>query len=414
MSGKPGFFYSRAVRRVCFQCKKNPQEEGFFNLILVLASDLACVYNNASLGKFYEGRMMKKLCISALCCVLAATAAAQVPFSRGADGEWSELSKWRANYGSGWGAATNFPGVNDSVTVNNDRVLNLDVNTQISTMYLVNNSGDAELNVNSANTLTTSTLNLGHATQTGAASVNQSAGTVNATTAKIGDAGSGTYNLNGGTLFVDGATTINSTGTLKINGGTFTSAHDGTDISITGAGSIEMTDGLWNSVVSAAAPQNDLLITEVDVAVSGGMINLSGQNYFAGEFRVIGNAATISIERLNNSSAYSGDFVFEFDADGVSTVDASGSWINLDSATITVDGSAYTGGAGIFTLFQAANLASTSAVTSVTGFAGGLSGYITQDQDSDMVTLTVIPEPATISMMGAGALLALLIRRKLR
>jgi dienelactone hydrolase len=335
---------------------------------------------------------MKKLCVLVLWGLLAGSATAQIPFSRGADGNWSDLSKWRANYGSGWGAATNFPGVNDSVTVNNDRVLNLDVNTQVSTVQLVNNTASAVLNVNGANTLTASVLNVGHATQTGTATVNQSAGTVYSTTAVIGGAGTGTYSLTGGTLSLDGTTTINSPGTLNINGGTLTSDHEGTDISITGEGFIQMMDGLWNSAVSAAAPQGDVLITDVDVAISGGTVELTGQNYFTGEFRVIGNSATISIDRLNNNAANHGDFVFEFDADGVSTIDSSGSWISLDSATVTVDGSAYTGGTGVFTLFQAANLASTSTAVTVTNFSGNLTATVTQDVVSGTVVLTIAEE----------------------
>lgn len=344
---------------------------------------------------------MKKVLAFVCFALSAGFASAQTPFSRGADGAWSVLSGWRANYGSGWVAATNFPGAADSVTLNNGRILNVDVSSTVDIMQLVNNSLDAVLNVNSANTLTIATLTLGHATQAGNATVNQSAGTIYSTTSTIGSLGSGTYNLTGGEFSVDGTTTINGTGLLDVDGGvlTFDTAGDN-DLTVEGNGLLKLQSG---TVTATGSDAGDLLIVRPDVEISGGTMNLVGQNYFTGEFRVIGNGATLSITRLNNNASNNGSFVFEMGPDGISPI-SNPSWMNLDSATITVDGSSYAGGSGTFTLFSAVNLATTASVTSVTGFAEGVTAVITQDQDNDVVTLTVtVPNSsnlATVASLG--------------
>lgn len=130
---------------------------------------------------------------------------------------------------------------------------------------------------------------------------------------------------------------------------------------------------------------------------------------------MIGDEADIDIQIVNKTGE--ADYVFEFDADGVSTVTSS-SYQSFGDATLTIDLSSYEGGEGEFVLFESANL--------VTEFAEGAidlsllvgteyeGSYITQSSDLDTVVLNVVPEPATLGLLGLGAGALMIMRRKYR
>ncbi|MDF7806309.1 hypothetical protein P4E94_02595 [Pontiellaceae bacterium B12219] len=259
-----------------------------------------------------------------------------------------------------------------------------------------------------------------------------SAGSVHATALKVGVSGAGTitqsgtaaveseglnvgtegiYNLNAGTLTATvEAPTVN--GTLTIGGGTFSLSQN--DLNVNGSGLVELKSGLLEHSYTGGG---DLVQWNADIAISGGTVDMNGQVRMGGEFKVIGSDATIDIRRLNQGG---GDFVFEFNAfdnsggTDLSTIaNGSAGYINLGNVSITVDGSNYQGGEAVITLFDASfggsGLNGTSSVVNVTGFTGGLSGYITQDQETDMVTLTIVPEPAVlglIAVFGGGLLIS--------
>jgi hypothetical protein len=147
--------------------------------------------------------------------------------------------------------------------------------------------------------------------------------------------------------------------------------------------------------------------------VSGGNLTLDANVVLgyskAAELKIIGDEATLNFKTFaqtaNNGT--NGTVRFVFDETGVSTINVA-DWINLSASTLVVDGSAYTGGAGTFDLFTSSNLASIAATNkiSITGFEMG--AYITQDINTDKVTLTVIPEPATLGLfmvVGTGLLI---------
>lgn len=247
----------------------------------------------------------------------------------------------------------------------------------------------------SGGTVKTQTLNANaDISQSGSSSV----------TAGVVNVGSGAaYSLMGGTLSMTGAA-HNVAGLIDMTGGMLSVDQGPANVTVNGDGLLQLSSGGLESTGTAA---DDVLNFNMDLEVSGGTVDLNGQNKFAGEFKVIGGAAVISIDRLNvAANSQVGDFVFEFDEDGISSIE-NGNWMNLSASTITVDGSAYTGGEGTFTLFDTSSLVGTSAVVSVTGFTGGLNAFITQDQDSNTVTLTVIPEPAAVGLIiifGGGML----------
>jgi len=234
-------------------------------------------------------------------------------------------------------------------------------------LYMINNANNATLNVNTSGKKlrVNGALGVGHATATGFGTLNVTAGTI-----ELG-ASSSIYDL------------------LDVNGGTMTIDKSAADVTISGDGLLKVQSGTLNNIGSAPA---NVSILQHDVEISGGTVNLTGQNYLTGTTTIKGDGATINIDRINSSAANTGNYVFELGASGISAIN-NGSWMTLGDVSISVEGSAYTGGTGTFTLFDTVNLSSTSTVTSVTGFTGGLSGIITQDQGSDIVTLTIGQAP---------------------
>ena len=232
--------------------------------------------------------------------------------------------------------------------------------------------------------------------------VNQSAGTVDVTGLQLGAAAglSSSYTLSGGTLAVVTPTvaasgtmilnggeatvqTLNMNGVLDINGGTFTIDNDDANDKVSGTGLIKVRSGTLQTT-AAVATRNDAY--ECAIEVSGGTVNIGHQVYYTGGLTVIGDAATLNIDHYSGGSK----FTFEMGASGISTIDGTGSWGHLGWASITVDGSAYTGGSASFTLFKSSNLASTSTDVTVTGFADGVTAEVTQDvDDNNMVILTI-------------------------
>ena len=151
-----------------------------------------------------------------------------------------------------------------------------------------------------------------------------------------------------------------------------------------GDGLIDVKSGSW--VYSNASPPN-VTILNTDIRISGGTVNLTGQIYMgqnvATTFEIIGGAASVGLARINNGpGGNSGTFKFVFDASGVSPINVS-AWMFLDTIQLVVDGSAYTGGAGAFRLFDAVNfvgLIPPGHIT-VTGFENsGLTASVEQDQ----------------------------------
>ncbi len=288
---------------------------------------------------------------------------------------------------------------NDTVTINSGATVALDTNAAAATLT-VNDD---------AYTLSTLMLNQGFdlaisgeielGKGTGAGFVVQSNGAVSAASLAVNSSGTGylsKYKLLGGTLSVANAMEVNTGGMLALNGGTLVLDNELSRLDVTGSGRLEIESGTFNNT---ASDPTDLMVCYSDVEIRGGTINLTGQNYFAGEFRLVGNDASISIDRLNNTAALNGHYIFEFDADGVSTV-SSPSWINLRETAITVDGSAYAGGAATFLLFDAINLATIADANdiSVSGFSKhGLVASVVQDQTdgNDWVQLVLDVHAAT-------------------
>ncbi len=324
-----------------------------------------------------------------------------VHFTRaGGDTNWSSLAEWRWNPGTGWGAAPDYPTSNDTVLLNGGRALAIDTNAAVAGLVVPNAATDASLAVHTpGKTLTVTTLLVGHSTVTGNGTVNQSTGTVSAATVSIGGAGSGTYNLRGGTLELVGTTmNVVSNGLLTIDGGTVTNAAG---MAVSGPGKIELKSGTLTINAGAPATGGVTKLNAGIIEVTGGELTVGGQVFVgdgeATEFKVVGDDAAISVAYLNQQphTGDSGTFHFVFDETGVSTINVVG-WMNLTTARIVVDGAAFAGGPGTFTLFDAANLnlLADPANIAVNGLGEeGVGWAIEQDPANgrDWVRLTVLP-----------------------
>ncbi|MDF7823570.1 hypothetical protein P4B35_06055 [Pontiellaceae bacterium B12227] len=265
----------------------------------------------------------------------------------------------------------------------------------------------------------TATLNATTLTANG--TLNVSAGALNAATLNVNDSvnhsgsglatvntlnvnASGNYNLTGGTLNTEG-TTITVAGLIDVDGGTVSIDQGPANVAINGAGLLTLKSGTLEATGSAAT---DLLDINTDIEISGGSLNLLGQTRVNGEFKVVGDAATINLARL--SAAGGGSMSLVFDDTGVSTVNVSG-WMTLSDMDLVVDGTAYTGSETSFVLLDAVNNTASLNSYTVTGFGTeGVDWELVQTTGvtgNDGVVLNVIPEPAVLSLVvifGGGIL----------
>ncbi|MDF7808052.1 hypothetical protein P4E94_11430 [Pontiellaceae bacterium B12219] len=222
--------------------------------------------------------------------------------------------------------------------------------------------------------------------------VNQTLGSVDITALDIGhasgvSASNSVYTLSGGTLTTRENGTIHTNGQMVINGGTLIyNTTDDNDMFITGDGLLTLESGTWSSTGSAGG---DVLTFTPDVEISGGTVALTGRNHFSGEFKVIGDAASISIQRLNIAP----DFVFEFAPGGGSALSAVNcpTYVQLAAGTILVDGSNYNGGSAEIPLFTGSinSLPTNSTPYVITNFADGVTAEITVDMETDTAVLTI-------------------------
>lgn len=325
-------------------------------------------------------------------------------YTRAATGNWSTLSEWKDNSTGSFITSTELPGSNDTVVVNNNVSVDLDIDATVTDLNIVNNTADGTLNVNSNGTaLTVLNKVIVGVNADGTAVVNQSDGTVSADSIQVGSVatgtGSGTYNLTGGTLQLPKTVTLNSAGLFDLDGGAVTNTAQGNH-KITGDGTFSMSSGTFtfnldtnivNNTGSELYLQLDMNLFEI----SGGTLELQNDAIFRlgqaadATFRVVGDDAVINVERLQQANLSGVNaFEFVFDETGVSPINAN-TWVsfNNSSASISVDGSAYTGSAGSFALFDTPLLAGfvSNANITVTGFDSFASATVEQTTTNGVV-----------------------------
>lgn len=174
-----------------------------------------------------------------------------------------------------------------------------------------------------------------------------------------------------GTIVLSGAGTGGpgpdpNTGVIDIHtGGTLTSSNTGLRTVLTGDssqfGDLNLKGGTFNAEGSTGADVLSLL--NVRINLNSGTFNMTGGQIHIGnggaiEVNINGDQTTITMDDLNASDPLAGgDFNFNMDSDGVSTITDAGT-THLKNIDIVVDGANYTGGPGTFTLFSAGTLGS--------------------------------------------------------
>lgn len=214
--------------------------------------------------------------------------------------------------------------------------------------------------------------------------------------------------LNDYRLIVTGNSTLNVSGSF-----------DATHFQVNSGSTINLNSGSSFDMTQTSGPNNG---TAGNGPVISGTLNISGGTHDfeerlagAGLIQVIGNDATISFHQMGG---YSGDFGFQFDSDGVSTITGQGGfpWFDIGSSEVTVDGSAYS-------LASDATFDLLNSIDSAGNFTGSqaVSGFahyydVTFEQVIEggrrIERLVVMaPEPSSTALLGLGGL-ALMLRRK--
>jgi len=315
---------------------------------------------------------------------------------------------------SNWSSEQSIYSVDD-VFIRNDATVTLDVVDVVASLTVADETSPttATLSLNQKGRLQVlETLTLG--ASSGAGVVNQSSGFVYADTLDInanGAGGSSQYKLSGGSLYADQllintngelnvtggnleldlSHAVSMNGDISINGGAFTSTISGLSPVFNGTGNISLLSGSFS--MNSGVGTDMIEFNQSSIEISGGALDLSGQLYVSGatDFVVIGDSASIEIERLAAASV--GTFRFVFGAAGVSTIDVD-YFMGLANALVEIDGSAYTSGEGTFTLFDSTNLTAllNPSNISITGFdLQNKDAYVVQDQTNgtDWVQLVV-------------------------
>lgn len=224
--------------------------------------------------------------------------------------------------------------------------------------------------------------------------VNQSAGDVDASTQLLigeatGSAASNSvYTLSGGTLDLLGNSTfsVNVGSVFDVNGGAFSMDQGPANINLNGTGLIKVQSGSFKSVGTAA---DDVLTVYTDVEISGGTVDLNGQNKFTSQLKVIGDSATINIDRLNTPPGGNiGELVFEMGATGISSINGIG-FGTLSGYNLTVDGANYVGGSGTYTLYDCQNLTAVPASYTISNFVEGVTAVVTNDASTHSIVLNI-------------------------
>ncbi|MFC7335784.1 beta strand repeat-containing protein [Haloferula chungangensis] len=326
---------------------------------------------------------------------LAMLCGAAVPSISLADYVWPATdgtSNWDQNWENATVASANSPfnflpaaSVPDTVYLSDDQVVEVDSAIDIvAGEVIINDLSElsATLNINPGGSLTTGMVTLGLGSGEGYLNVqggtlsasgititannplnevNVSSGTLNTGTIT---AGGGSFHVSGGTVNTseDAPLTITE-GEFNLSSGTVTLTDpmpgSGTFYLMGGSstGPLNITGGSLIAAGSTAASETFAIRGTVNI--SGGILSaMVGNTFFSNNpvINVTGNDATIDFQILSiNSAGRAGTFNFKFDSDGVSPINCA-TRIRLPNATITVDGSNYTGGPGVFPLIASGNV----------------------------------------------------------
>lgn len=261
----------------------------------------------------------------------------------------------------------------------------------------------------------------------------------------------GSWTQDGGATTVDGTLRAGrdaggGTATVDISGGTFSSGNMtlgdqnvATNMTITGGavttGDIRLSDvsGSSTATSSLAVTGGSLDALQIGIGareggtgsgelIIGGDATVNTINHIflrpTGTFTVDGSDATISVNRAAGTTGFEvvndSEVNFTFDEGGISTVNIPDSTMRFSGpdGILNVDATAFAG-TGTFDLFTFGggywNTGFTTFGEENLTFADGRSGQVNYGDNN--ISLTIIPEPGTIGLLGLGGL-GLLRRRR--
>ncbi|MGB6222289.1 PEP-CTERM sorting domain-containing protein [Haloferula sp.] len=346
-----------------------------------------------------------------------------------------------------WATAGNWggtkPGAGDNAIINGItpglRTVNVDTTESISRLWTGTNTTSAnalEINILSGGSLSTSVasqlsqrsgsvvMNLNGGSYSAAASLEVgTAGRLNvvnaASTATFqvasGDAAfikgnfnqSGIVNISAGKITINDAE-VGDTGTIRIwKEGV---SNEGT-VNLTENGTLEVTGlGANTDVVKLVGTYN--LSDNAILSMTGGQVQGDSTRL---NMTINGSNITVGTSFLNLAGLAGGTFNFNFDEFGVSAFESQ-VWTHLSGVTINVDGSNYTGGAGVFDLFSMSNLLSEANLANIelTGFSGveGVDYYYEQSSVDNYSRIVIVPEPSALALLGMAGFGIFLRRRR--
>jgi len=280
-------------------------------------------------------------------------------------------------------------------------------------------------------------------TATFSAGQSYTVGGLNIAVPPVGKPGSGTVSMSGGSLSVTGLTvvgyngtgtgTLNMTGTSKLTSGgnlqVGNAAAGVLNVGSTATGScafliIGITDtGFGTANLAGTWDASMVLLGNNAAAVNGsGTLNLTNNFKLtaSSDLRaVVGkNQQNLNVYGSGGLFSVGGNFAFTnskaslsfiADAAGFTTINVASN-INIAGTKLNINLSAYTGTVSSIVLMNGASLSNTFASVNITGGTGNESVVY----DTVNGNLMLIPEPATIGMMGFAGVMIVLIRRHLR
>lgn len=244
-------------------------------------------------------------------------------------------------------------------------------------------------------------------------------------------------------FFIGDNSTTYGTGTGIVTiaaGGKLVVSSDGAQLGRQAAGAVGILNLNGGSLQIGDATGNMRMYVGLDTATAGknpaGFFNINSGTFngrlLVGSTGIAGatadkvtiNGSTATIKSTSTAGnvlevRQTGILNFIFDATGISTMDYGASGVGGTTtfsvgSQIIIDGSAYTGGSNTFTLIKAGTLGTKNCTVVLTNFANAGATY-SWDQTADTFTVTTaVPEPATIGMVGLGAIALMLFRRRMR
>jgi hypothetical protein len=176
---------------------------------------------------------------------------------------------------------------------------------------------------------------------------------------------------------------------LKLDGGSITRdfAVNGENTSIGTSGVSSLLDMYSGSMVFTNGGASDVTSIYSDLILRDGTIDLASQVRLYGGLTIKGSDATINFARLGTQPGST--IRFELDETGVSPITVE-VWASTANASITIDGSSYTGGAASIPLINAANLTALNNNITVTGLENrGYTVALVQSTTANHVTLEI-------------------------